>query len=75
MLICNVSQKMRKIDTFKNNNSFVIPYKYWKFNALRIISSSMTKGKLKSPPVLLKIELLVGYVSDKLQNFYCKTLN
>ena len=49
---------------FINSNSFVIPYKYWKFNALRIISSSLTKGKLKSLPVLLKIELpvLVGCV-------------
>ena len=39
-----------------------MPYKYWKFNVLRIISSSPTKDKLKSLPVLLKIELLVGCV-------------
>ena len=72
-IICNVSQRMSKILTF-NNDSFVMPYKYWKFNVLRIISSSPTKVKLKSLSVLLKIELLVGCVSDKLQNFYYKTV-
>ena len=51
-----------------------MPHKYWKFNALRIISSSLTKVKLKSLPVLFKIGLLVGCVSDKLQNFYYKTV-
>ena len=74
MFICNASQRTRKILTF-NNDSFVMPYKYWKFNALRIVSSSLTKGKLKSLPVLPKIELLVGCVSDKLQNFTIKRSN
>ena len=50
-------------------------YKYWKFKALRIISSSLTKVKLKSLPVLFKIELLVGCVFDNLQNFTIKRLN
>ena len=78
-IICNVLQIMSKIYTFKNNDSFVIPYKtYCKFNALRIISSKvpLTKGILISPPVLLKIEqfLLVWCVSANLQNFYHKTV-
>ena len=52
-----------------------MPYKYWKFNALRIISSSLTKVKFKSLAVLFKIELLVGCASDNLQNFTIKRLN